>query len=257
MTKAGDWKTPLGYCERAIAELRKAREEFQAELQNLRELQVSQETLKAELKDTKEQLETIQKTANEFKSRVVTAEKAANDAQTELQNLRQLQSSHASLQEALQATKAELKTDIQGTNTKLQTLKENFAQSFKSIFVKAPDDKKHNATCSSSWETVLSYELNLTAPSYVNVLAHGHGFAKNFNSALDIRIFINGSQFDDGFWGLDITHSPYWQTLVCLFLKYLNSGKHIIEVKYRSRHGDGVNWVHLNYHSILIMLNGS
>jgi hypothetical protein len=162
----------------------------------------------------------------------------------------------STLQKDIQATKVELKADSLDTKKELQSLKEHLYQSLKSIFVKAPDDKKHNATCSSSWETVLSYELNLTAPSYVNVLAHGHGFTNNFNSALDIRIFINGSQFDDGFWGLGITHSPYWQTLVCLFVKYLNSGKHIIEVKYRSRQGDGVNWVHFNYPSILIMLNG-
>ncbi len=92
MTKASadNWKTPLGYYERAIYELTKTREEFQAELENLRELQVSQENLKAELKVTKEQLETTQKTANEFKSRVATAEKAANDAQTELQTLKQI-----------------------------------------------------------------------------------------------------------------------------------------------------------------------
>jgi hypothetical protein len=231
MSKAGanDWKTPLGYYERAIAELKKAREEFQAELQTVRELQSSHATLKDELQA----------------------------AQLELESLRELQSSHATLQEVLQATKAEFETDIQGTNTELKSLKENLYQSFKSIFVKAPDDKKHNATCSSSWESVLSYELNLTAPSYVNVLAHGHGFTYNSKSALDIRIFINGSQFDEGFWGLGITHSPYWQTLVCLFIKYLDSGNHIIEIKYRSRHGDGVNWVHFNYPSLLIMLNSS
>ncbi len=51
MTKAGagDWKTPLGYYERAIEELRRTREEFQAELQSLRELQASHATMKAEL----------------------------------------------------------------------------------------------------------------------------------------------------------------------------------------------------------------
>jgi hypothetical protein len=231
MSKAGtnDWKTPLEYYERAIAELKKAREEFQAELQTVRELQSSHATLKAELQA----------------------------AQVELESLKELQSSHATLQEVLQATKAELETDIQGTNTELKSLKENIYQSFKSIFVKAPDDKKHNATCSSNWESVLSYELNLTAPSYVNVLAHGHGFTYNSKSALDIRIFINGSQFDDGFCGLGITHSPYWETLVCLFIKYLDSGNHIIEIKYRSRHGDGVNWVHFNYPFLLRMLNSS
>ena len=35
---ANDWKTPLGYYERAIAELRKAREEFQAELRAAKKL---------------------------------------------------------------------------------------------------------------------------------------------------------------------------------------------------------------------------
>jgi hypothetical protein len=255
MVKAGsnDWKTPLGYYERAIAELKKAREEFKAELQTVRELQSSHATLKADLKAAQTELQNLR----ELQSSHDTLQAELQATQAELQALREHQSFHAILQEEIQATKAELETDIQDTNTELKSLKENLYQSFKSIFVKAPDDKKHNATCSSSWESVLSYELNLTAPSYVNVLAHGHGFTYNSKSALDIRIFINGSQFDDGFWCLGITHSPYWQTLVCLFIKYLNSGNHIIEVKYRSRHGDGVNWVHFNYPSILIMLNGS
>ncbi len=88
MTKADadNWKTPLGYYERAIAELSKAREEFQMELQTV---QASQEELKKQLQATKEQLETTQKTANEFQARVATAEKAANDAQSELQSLKE------------------------------------------------------------------------------------------------------------------------------------------------------------------------
>ncbi len=90
MTKADadNWKTPLGYYERAIAELSKAREAFQMELQTIREVQASQAALKEELQVTKEQLETTQKTAKEFQSRVATAEKAANDAQSELENLK-------------------------------------------------------------------------------------------------------------------------------------------------------------------------
>jgi uncharacterized protein YukE len=105
MTKAGDWKTPLGYYERAIAELKKAREEFQTELKNLKETQTSLgelqnlkaeiqsyhtelENLKEELQKTKKCLETTQKTANEFQDRVANAENAANDCQTELQNLK-------------------------------------------------------------------------------------------------------------------------------------------------------------------------
>jgi len=90
MTKADadNWKTPLGYYERAIAELSKAREAFQMELQTIREVQASLAALKEELQVTKEQLEATQKTANEFQSRVATAETAANDAQTELENLK-------------------------------------------------------------------------------------------------------------------------------------------------------------------------
>jgi septal ring factor EnvC (AmiA/AmiB activator) len=91
MTKADaeNWKTPLGYYERAIAELSKAREAFQLELQTIREVQASQADLKKQLQATKEQLETTQKTANEFQARVATAEKAANDAQSELQSLKE------------------------------------------------------------------------------------------------------------------------------------------------------------------------
>ena len=84
-----NWKTPLGYYERAIAELSKVREEFQMELQTIREVQASQADLKEQLQVTKEQLDATQKTANEFQSRVATAEKAANDAQSELQSLKE------------------------------------------------------------------------------------------------------------------------------------------------------------------------
>lgn len=107
MTQSGadNWKTPLGYYERAIAELRKAREEFQTELKNLKETQTSLgelqklkaeiqsyqtelQSLRKELKKTNKCLETTQKTANEFQKRVANAEKAANDSRTELQNLK-------------------------------------------------------------------------------------------------------------------------------------------------------------------------
>ena len=61
MAKAGadDWKTPLGYYERAIAELKKAREEIQAELQTVRELQSSHATLKADLKAAQTELQNL------------------------------------------------------------------------------------------------------------------------------------------------------------------------------------------------------
>lgn len=263
MTQSGanDWKTPLGYYERAISELRKTQEELQSELQNLRELQDSYAILNAELQATKEQLETTQKTTNEFQVRATTAEKVANDAQTELQTIKaELQATKAEIQAAktdIQAESTELKTDFQHIKTDIEILKENLSQSLKSIVVKYSNDKKHNSTCSSNWETLLSYELNLSTPSHVNVFAHGHGFARNYNSPLDVRIFINGSQFDEEFLGLGITHSPNWQTLVCFFTKYLNYGKHTIELKYRSRKLNSLDLVYFNYPLMLLLLTGS
>ncbi|MBD2088011.1 GUN4 domain-containing protein [Trichocoleus sp. ST-U3] len=88
---AGDWKTPLGYYERAIAELERTREQFQAEIQILKELQASQEGLKAEF-------------------------------QTEIQTLKsEIQNS----KQALEATKAELqatKAELQNTNKRFDNL---------------------------------------------------------------------------------------------------------------------------------------
>lgn len=107
MTKAGadNWKTPLGYYERAIAELTKTREEIQAELQNLKKMQtdlvglqnlkaefqssqIELQAIKAELQTTKECLATTQQTASEAQARVATVEKSAHDAHTELQELK-------------------------------------------------------------------------------------------------------------------------------------------------------------------------
>ncbi|MBD1934620.1 MULTISPECIES: GUN4 domain-containing protein [Cyanophyceae] len=90
MGKAGadDWKTPLGFYEKAIAELERTREEFQTELQILRELQASHVNLKAEF-------------------------------QTEIQDLK---SEIQNYQRQLETTKVELKS----TKTELQTTNERF-----------------------------------------------------------------------------------------------------------------------------------
>ncbi len=67
MGKAGadDWKTPLGFYEKAIAELERTREEFQTELQILRELQASHVNLKAEfqteIQDLKSEIQNYQR----------------------------------------------------------------------------------------------------------------------------------------------------------------------------------------------------
>lgn len=98
-TGAEDWKTPLGYYERAIAELRKTREEIQSELQNLKLIQPSLlelPKLKANLQNSQVEIQTLkaelaatQKVANETQSRVDKAEKQANAAQKELQNFKE------------------------------------------------------------------------------------------------------------------------------------------------------------------------
>ncbi len=86
-TSTGDWKTPLGYYEKAIAELKRTREEFQTELQNFRELQVSQATLKAELQATKAELQDtkaeLQATNERLENLVTEAKKTASSACSE------------------------------------------------------------------------------------------------------------------------------------------------------------------------------
>lgn len=100
----GDWKTPLGYYEMAIAELKRTREEIRTERQKFKQIsQIELQTLKAELLNsysaelqalkaelqaTKAHLETTQQTANESLARVATAESAANTAQEEIQTLK-------------------------------------------------------------------------------------------------------------------------------------------------------------------------
>lgn len=98
-TGADDWKTPLGYYERAIAELRKTREEIQSELQNIKHIQPSLlelPKLKADLQNSQVEIQTLktelaatQKVANEAQSRVDKAEREANAAQKELQSFKE------------------------------------------------------------------------------------------------------------------------------------------------------------------------
>jgi len=89
-----DWKTPLGYYERAIEELRRTKEELQEELENikasniknlesnLRNFQIEIHTLKSELQIAKEQIANAERTA-------IDAEKAANDAQIQLNSFKE------------------------------------------------------------------------------------------------------------------------------------------------------------------------
>lgn len=87
MTKASanDWKTPLGYYERAITETTRMRKEFQVELQTLKELQVSQANMKAEFHATQIELQTLkaelQATQADSKVTIKRLENLLNEAQ--------------------------------------------------------------------------------------------------------------------------------------------------------------------------------
>ncbi|MBW4643880.1 MAG: GUN4 domain-containing protein [Goleter apudmare HA4340-LM2] len=91
---AADWKTPLGYYEKAIEELGRTKAELQEELANIKvsikkdleskidNYQVEIHKLKSELQMTKEQFATADKTAND-------AKQTANDAQVKLQKMQE------------------------------------------------------------------------------------------------------------------------------------------------------------------------
>ncbi|WP_413160706.1 hypothetical protein ACL6C3_19560 [Capilliphycus salinus ALCB114379] len=173
--------------------------------------------------------------------------------QTELKSLKALKAELKSTQDELAKTKAELKEEIQAVKINFQEQQKLFSKSFKSFFVHANLEQEQNYTNNTNWETVVSYNLDVLTDSQVNVIAHGHGYTESYKAPLDIRIFINDEIYDDKNWGLGITHSHSWQTLVCIFIKVLTPGTHKIELKYRSRMGK--KSVHLNYPSLLIMLS--
>ena len=114
MTKNNSYKTPLGYYELSILEFKKAREEIQTELQNLKlvqaslaefqelktELKSSQKeikALKAELQTTQHNLTISQKNANEAFSRAIAAENAIEEARTEIEDLKEFMSDRFTL----------------------------------------------------------------------------------------------------------------------------------------------------------------
>ena len=149
MIRAGtdDWKTPLGYYERAITDLREAREEIQTALQNLKATQASQvevqtiktelQTLKAELQTTKECLATTQQPTFELHNRVAIAEKAANAAHIKLQEMKHFMTNRlaensdqvikelSQLKEQLfqaQSQVQQIQSQIEGDGSKTQTI---------------------------------------------------------------------------------------------------------------------------------------
>ncbi|MEC4818581.1 MAG: GUN4 domain-containing protein [Scytonema sp. PMC 1069.18] len=95
------WKTPLGCYEKAIDDLRRARERFQEEFQilkvtytqtlesNLQTYQSEINALKSELYTTRERLVNAEKAAQEAQIKLIDVENVANAAQTELRAIKE------------------------------------------------------------------------------------------------------------------------------------------------------------------------
>ncbi len=106
MTKTGNsnWKTPLGYYEKSIEELRRTREELQSELETLREIKADYTNLKAELEATKQELQ---------------------ETKAELHKTRQHVENYTNIKAELEATKQELqetKAELQKTRQHVENL---------------------------------------------------------------------------------------------------------------------------------------
>lgn len=126
MTKAGasDWKTPLGYYERSIEELRRTREDLLEEFQNLKATHIQHyesnlqscqteiKTLKSELQITQERLTTTEKTATAAQARLADAETAANAAQTELQALKEIMTNEPTANSQILEGLAQIKAQL-------------------------------------------------------------------------------------------------------------------------------------------------
>ncbi|MCL1475477.1 GUN4 domain-containing protein [Argonema antarcticum] len=186
-TGSDDWKTPLGVYERSIAELRRTREEIQAEMQNLRQMQVSLgelsnlktelensqvkiESLKADLEKTKGALLITQKIASDAQHRVADAEREANSAHKELENLKQLMNNNQNSNPQL----IEIVSKLQDQLAKLPLINTASSQEddFKSQIIQSISDLRAQVS-------KLSDELMLVSPvtgkDYTqlrNLLAH-------------------------------------------------------------------------------------
>ncbi len=173
-------------------------------------------------------------------------EKTLEELQIELIKIKQFQAEYTNLKQELENTQTELKMLKEKFNL-IQTVNYNNSQNNyakKSIFVKG--ESWQNATCEDTWKTVVKYKLKLEEKRQINIIGNGHGYASNYNSPLQIGIFINGVVSDPQWYGIGITQSPNWQTLLAIASVNLKSGEHLIELKYQSRHGNGINWVHFN-----------
>lgn len=80
-SNSDDWKTPLGVYERAIREIKKAREDIEVELQKFKPVKTYElESLKAEFKGYQEQIETLKDELKTTKDCLGTVQKIADDA---------------------------------------------------------------------------------------------------------------------------------------------------------------------------------
>lgn len=95
----GDWKTPLGVYERAIAEVTTLREEFKAEIQALRQLQAENASLKSELRSAQLKIENLTEAFQASQKELKTAPIELQTIKTELQDTKsQLESTNELLE---------------------------------------------------------------------------------------------------------------------------------------------------------------
>lgn len=113
-TGGDDWKTPLGVYERAIAELASTRQELQAELKNLKELESWKANLRSEIQSAKADLQAIKSEQQTFQANLETTKKELSATQIELQNVKaELESKKSEIND--------IQTKLETTNTLLKT----------------------------------------------------------------------------------------------------------------------------------------
>ncbi|MEC4818580.1 MAG: hypothetical protein SAK29_35705 [Scytonema sp. PMC 1069.18] len=109
-----NWKTPLGYYEKAIADLKRTQEQLQTELATLREVKASYATLNAELQATKQELQSTRDELQETKKQLANIVTEAKEKVVQ-------KSDFEAIKQEIQTTKAEMTETQQCLGTALKT----------------------------------------------------------------------------------------------------------------------------------------
>ena len=176
MTKAdaGDWKTPLGYYERAIAEIIKTREQFQAEFQNLKQMQASVveiPKLKTEFEHSQIEIQMLKAELQITKTLLKTTESAANTAQVELQALKQNMKNEPIANSQIIEGLAHLKEQI--SQVQFQQMLTTEVDDFKIQIIQSLSDLRLQVSKLSDELTLISMSSGTDYTQLRNLLATG------------------------------------------------------------------------------------